>query len=190
MRSTVRLTAAGGRQNVHSTGYPRSDWFRCGSRVWWPEPESNQRHPHFQCGALPTELPGPQECIPKDVQNPEYIKTDSKDGLGRAGLGSLGPEPRPPESRVQQPARAIGREDADNHSVVRSCLPPVCSDRCSTSRAVPSVRPCTDTPGARIWQIQPWATSELHSTSGPGASQSLPQHDCYNSLNWRRCRLK
>ena len=25
---------------------------------WWPGPESNQRHPHFQCGALPTELPG------------------------------------------------------------------------------------------------------------------------------------
>ena len=25
---------------------------------WWPRPESNWRHPHFQCGALPTELPG------------------------------------------------------------------------------------------------------------------------------------
>ena len=42
------------------------------SEGWWPGPESNQRHPHFQCGALPTELPGPQECIPKDVQKPEY----------------------------------------------------------------------------------------------------------------------
>jgi hypothetical protein len=42
------------------------------SEGWWPGPESNQRHPHFQCGALPTELPGPQECIPKDLQKPEY----------------------------------------------------------------------------------------------------------------------
>src|SRR5688572_26412791 len=42
------------------------------SEGWWPGPESNQRHPHFQCGALPTELPGPQEGIPKDVQKPEY----------------------------------------------------------------------------------------------------------------------
>ena len=30
---------------------------RSGSR-WWPRPESNWRHPHFQCDALPTELPG------------------------------------------------------------------------------------------------------------------------------------
>ena len=43
----------GPRSGPHS---PR--WLR--SRVeWWPGPESNQRHPHFQCGALPTELPGP-----------------------------------------------------------------------------------------------------------------------------------
>ena len=42
------------------------------SEGWWPGPESNQRHPHFQCGALPTELPGPQECSPKDVQKHEY----------------------------------------------------------------------------------------------------------------------
>ena len=50
----------------------------CHERVeWWPGPESNQRHPHFQCGALPTELPGPQECSPKDVQKHEYNRVNS-----------------------------------------------------------------------------------------------------------------
>ena len=33
------------------------------SEGWWPGPESNQRHPHFQCGALPTELPGRTACL-------------------------------------------------------------------------------------------------------------------------------
>jgi hypothetical protein len=59
------------------------------SEGWWPGPESNQRHPHFQCGALPTELPGPQECIPKDVQKPEYNKSLSSTQLGAWGDGRL-----------------------------------------------------------------------------------------------------
>src|SRR5262245_44874889 len=42
------------------------------SEGWWPGPESNQRHRDFQSRALPTELPGPQECVPKDVQKHEY----------------------------------------------------------------------------------------------------------------------
>ena len=125
---------------------------------WWPGPESNQRHPHFQCGALPTELPGPQECIPKDVQKPEYNKSLSGTQLGAWGDGRLkGASTRSRGSfrRVQQPARAIGKARAGNRSVARSCRPPVCSDRCSTFRKAPSVRPCTDRRGVRTWQLRP-----------------------------------
>jgi len=44
-----------------------------------------------------------------------------------------------------------GREDADNRSAARSCRPPACSDRCSTSRMVPWARRCSCRPGVRIW---------------------------------------
>src|SRR5579883_1933291 len=33
--------------------------------LWCPGAESNHRHLHFQCSALPTELPGPESFEPK-----------------------------------------------------------------------------------------------------------------------------
>jgi len=135
------------------------------SEGWWPGPESNQRHPHFQCGALPTELPGPQECIPKDVQKPEYNKSLSGTQLGAWGDGRLkgasNPQPRllptcSAASALDDASGAIGKGRAGNRSVARSCRPPVCSDRCSTFRKAPLVRPCTDRRDVRTWQLRPY----------------------------------
>lgn len=42
---------------------------------WWPGPESNQRHPHFQCGALPTELPGLGVYVAEPSRNPSITRT-------------------------------------------------------------------------------------------------------------------
>jgi len=58
--------------------------------------------------------------------------------------------------RVQQAARAIDKGRAGNRSVARSCRPPVCSDRCSTFRKAPSVRPCTDRRDVRTWRLRPY----------------------------------
>ncbi len=147
---------------------------------WWPGPESNQRHPHFQCGALPTELPGPLECGPKDGTESRVYHAHLTRSAARRSLDQT--TSRLLRNTVCGQRGLSAGSDAGNHSVARSCLPPVCSDRCSTSRAAPSVRPCTDTPGAHIWQVQPWATSEPALYVRSPASQSLPQHDCYNFL--------
>jgi hypothetical protein len=62
-------------------------------------------------------------------------------------------------SELQIEIRTSGREDADSRSAARSCHPPACSDRCSTSRAVPWARRCSYRPGERIWSVQPCRTS-------------------------------
>jgi hypothetical protein len=130
------------------------------SEGWWPGPESNQRHPHFQCGALPTELPGPQSCIPKAVQKPEYnmrvasrLDAPALTAPSKARCWSPGPEPR--LLRTSPASAVIGKGRAGNRSVARSCRLPVCSDHCSTFRKAPSVRPCTDRRGVRTWQLRP-----------------------------------
>ncbi len=92
-------------------------------------------------------------------------------------------EPRPGSRgsfvRIQQPARAIGKGRAGNRSVARSCRLPACSDRCSTSRKAPSLRPCTDRRGVRTWQLRPYDDLRPDSTPHPRtAARSSIQSGC------------
>src|SRR5262245_63889939 len=45
---------------------------------------------------------------------------------------------------------------ADSRIEARSCPPPVCSARCSTSRTAPWARPCSCTRGVRISLFPPY----------------------------------
>ncbi len=89
-----------------------------GDLVWWPGTESNRRHEHFQCPALPTELPGRRERRIRPAARSEgQAGGRARRGLTRRGVRS----PRAGRSpRCRRSARAAPRGSASRRGPSRS----------------------------------------------------------------------
>ena len=126
--SAYAASAASARQPSLAGLPSRSSPAKPASEGWWPGPESNQRHPHFQCGALPTELPG------RDKNGTKIEYSTGITGLRARAQASvrIGSEPRglrfSEEQQIQVGGRASCRRPRGDCSDVRQCRGDLAAD--------------------------------------------------------------
>jgi hypothetical protein len=147
---------------------------------WWPGPESNQRHPHFQCGALPTELPG-QACkvgaVLLDLRPAEPRKYNTR--LRSTSVPTRGTSFAPAQGCLASPPLA--------HPRVLSVVRPGSSGRARPSRCVCGAASAADSNGRRS-RLKSSRTTAPTPIATPSASRASQRNAWRNPPTHRRAQ--